>query len=103
MKNINNLTDNELKDILEPVEENNTKFINSETLPRYIANYIYNIHRSNLLSNYKLDEVIELSLEDFSNINKDNIEKNKIIEILEEDYQIKIISENPLKIEKIIK
>lgn len=102
MKNINEISDNELKKILEPIEKNNNNFINKDVLPRYIANYIYSIHTSNILSNYMLDDIIELSIEDLANIDKNKIEKNRIKNILEKDYHIKIISENPLKIKKII-
>ena len=93
---LKNLSDDELEKIMTPIEELLSEHL-QEIMDGYIAFHIANKYFMDALWSESLITLIETALEDLENYKPD---KEKIVSMLDKDYKLKVISENPIEIEE---
>ncbi len=96
------ITDKEFEELLLPFYDNYNKYMINYVIPDTIAFYLANGHNRDCLSDCPLYNHINSAIDIF-NINCDiNSLIPQIKQILKIKFNLKIVNDNPLKIEKLI-
>lgn len=100
-KDLDKLSDDEFFEIVEPLDKTMDDYM-SKFLNNYIAYYISKGYELNALWDNKLDVLINTVIsENLSKYNIDYCDIDEIKNILEKEYKLKLISDNPIDIEEL--
>lgn len=89
--------DNFIKDV-DFFESKIKEYIKEKILLDYIAYYIYNCYKMNLVTNENLNALLEASIDSLSQINVIDCNIEKIKNILINNYKLNVINDEPIKI-----
>ena len=99
-KKQSNFTDSDFDNIINPFTKNLDNYIEENILLDFIAFYISSGYEKNALWESSLNRHINTALEYLSNCNSLNVDIDRLKHILEVNYGLKVISLDPLELEK---
>lgn len=100
-KDLSKMSDDEFENIVIPFENKISDYVYENIVDNYVAYYIATAYNMNALWDGKIELTIESAIDKLGNYLSDNYNIKKIKSILEKEYKLKVVSDDPTDIKEI--
>ena len=95
------MNNDEFFEKLKPIIKESHNYLYNELLPKYIAHYINSEYKHKMINyNKNISQLYHSILEDLNNLKIQDIQEEKVKTILQQEYNLKITSNEPINIQK---
>lgn len=98
------ITDDEFDEIVAPFIDSCNDYIEKKIIPEYVVFYISNGYKASAIWSASYDVLINTAMDTFNVVPNDMATiKREITDLLEQKYMLRIIKEDPLEFEEVVK